>query len=138
MEAALLLFGTGVMPERIVRCDVETAKHASEREAVRILRRMGRGSVASIAATAFLVGMIGTIFKTFGAFTGISSERYAFQRAMAQGISESLKWTAVSLLIAMFAFWIYRYIDRELETAQVEMEATILQLANSLSLLRNA
>jgi biopolymer transport protein ExbB len=133
-----LLSGGSVMPERIVRRDVEAAKHASERVAALTLRKMGRGraSLASIAATAFFVGAVGTIFGIVWAFRGGSYERSTIRPAIAQAMSESLQWTEAGLVIAIFAFWVYRYIGREIEIVDAEMKAVTLQLANSLSLLR--
>jgi biopolymer transport protein ExbB/TolQ len=133
-----LLPGGRVMPERIVRCDVEAAKHASERTAALIHRKMGRGraSLASVGATAFFVGMVGMIFSIVAALAGGPSEYFTTRLAVAQAMSEALQWTEAGLVIAIFAFWGYRYIGRELEIVETETKGATLQLVNSLSLLR--
>jgi biopolymer transport protein ExbB/TolQ len=126
----------GSVSKESVRADIEAAKLASERAAAIVHRKMGRGraSLAGIAGSAPLVGILGTVFGIAGSFRGVNGEKSAIMAALAQDLSQAIIPTAVSLLIA--PWWCHAYLSSELETLDIEMRAASLDLANSLSLLR--
>ena len=121
-----------------MRADIEAAKLASERAAALIHRKMGRGraSLAGIAGSAPFVGILGTVFGISSSFGGVDGEKCTIMAALTENLAEAIVPTAVGLLIAIFATWCHSYIRGELEVFDVEMRAASLELANSLSLLR--
>jgi biopolymer transport protein ExbB/TolQ len=121
-----------------VRADIEAARLASERAAALILRKMGRGraSLAGIAGSAPFVGMAGTVRGIFSSFVGCSGEKSACMAAVIWRLSEAIAPTALALLIALLAWWCHDYLCARLKALDTEMRAATLELANSLSLLR--
>lgn len=122
----------------MVRVEIELARNASERTGADVYRRMGRGrsSLAAIASSAFFVGIIGTVFAIVNSFTGVDGEKSAIMAAITWSLSQAIIPTAAGLLIAIFASVGNRYIGAQLEAFDFEMRAATLELANSLSLLR--
>jgi biopolymer transport protein ExbB len=55
------------------------------------------------------------------AFQGISTEKSSGLSAVAGGISEALVTTAVGLLVAIPAVWMYNYFSNRVEAFDVEM-----------------
>jgi biopolymer transport protein ExbB/TolQ len=122
-----------------VRYDIEIVQLACERAASLLRKKMGRGraSLATIAASAPLVGFFGTVIgmASVGAFEG---ERSAIIAGVCSGFSKAMVPAGAGILIAIFAWCGYRYICAQVETIDIEMRAASLDLANQLSLLRQS
>jgi biopolymer transport protein ExbB/biopolymer transport protein TolQ len=67
------------------------------------------------------VGLFGTVLGIINAFRGIATEKSAGLGAVAGGISEALVTTAVGLLVAIPAVWMYNYFSNRIEAFDVEM-----------------
>ena len=76
---------------------------------------------STIGSTAPFVGLFGTVVGIIHAFTGISTEKSTGLAAVAGGISEALVTTAVGLLVAIPAVWMYNYFSNRVEAFDVEM-----------------
>ena len=114
---------------------LNSVRNASARSASLVHREMKRGlnSLASIAATAPLVGFFGTLMGMFRAFSGGSTERTTLMQAYAKYLSESLIPTAIGLSVAVLAFCFYRYLSARLENFHVEMQNASLELVDELA-----
>jgi biopolymer transport protein TolQ len=121
-----------------VRADIEAAKLASERVAAILHRKMGRGraSLAMIASSAAFLGLLGTVFGIINSFVGCGGEKSICMAAVTMNLSEAIIPTAVGMSIALWATWCHKYVCSELEIFDTEMRAATLELANSLSHLR--
>lgn len=98
--------------------------------------KRGLSSLASIAATAPFVGLFGTVVGIAGSSRSFSISKEAFQAAIMASLSESMISTALGLLVAIAASWIYSYLSSELETFDLEMQNASLPLINQLILFR--
>jgi biopolymer transport protein ExbB/TolQ len=117
---------------------LDAVKRASEWSATIVHGEMKRGlnSLASIAATAPLVGLFGTVLGVFDVFGGGSTEKGTLMRFYARSLSESLAPTAVGLVVGVLAFCFYRYLLTRLENFDVEMKNGALQLMDELARLQ--
>jgi len=98
--------------------------------------KRGLNSLASIAATAPLVGLFGTVLGVFGSFRGLGTERSTLLRFYAKSLSESLAPTALGLVVGVLAFCFYRYLVTRLENFDIEMKNGSLQLMDELARLQ--
>ena len=90
--------------------------------------------LATIAATAPLVGLLGTCIGIASAFgRGISGEKWASYAAITKLIAESLVPTALSLLIAIPAYCVYQYFNNRAELLEVEMKNGSSELLDCLT-----
>ena len=114
---------------------VGLAQHAAERSAVRVHLEMGCGlsGLATVAATAPFVGMIGTVLGIINSFRGFDGERSAIMAAIAQGLSDSMMPTALGVAVSITALWGYRYFSTRLADLNSEIQNAILDLSNYLS-----
>jgi len=117
---------------------LDAVKRASERSATIVHGEMKRGlnTLASIAATAPLVGLFGTVLGVFDVFRGVSIERSTLLRLYARSLSESLVPTALGLVVGVLAFCFYRYLVTRLENFDIEMKNGSLQLTDELARLQ--
>jgi biopolymer transport protein ExbB/TolQ len=95
--------------------------------------KRGINSLASIAATAPLVGLFGTAVGLLNAFSGGSTEKSSFMKAMAKSLSESLAPTAIGLIVGVLAFGFYKYLSARLENFDIEMRNASLELVDGLA-----
>jgi len=114
---------------------LNAVKRACARSASVVHCEMKRGlsSLASVAATAPLIGFFGTVLGAFGSFSGGATEKGSFMRVMAGSLSESLAPTALGLVVAVLAFCFYRYFLARLEDFDIEMKNVSFQLIDELS-----
>jgi biopolymer transport protein ExbB/TolQ len=94
--------------------------------------KRGLGSLASIASTALFLGFFGTCIGIMFAFQGCSGEKWACLAATVKGISEGLAPTALGLMVAIPAWWGYRYLSNCVDAFEVEMENISGQLLDCL------
>jgi biopolymer transport protein ExbB len=97
--------------------------------------KRGLNSLASIAATARLVGLLGTVLGILSAFGGGSTEKSTLMRASAKSLSESLAPTALGLVVASLSFCFYKYFLARLENFDIEMKNASLELVDELACL---
>jgi biopolymer transport protein ExbB/biopolymer transport protein TolQ len=103
--------------------EIEASKRALERAEAIVHAEMKRGisTLATIASSAPFVGLLGTVVGIIHAFQGISSEKSTGLGAVAGGISEALVTTAIGLLVAIPAVWMFNYFSNRVEAFDVEM-----------------
>src|SRR5689334_10296800 len=103
--------------------EVEASKRALDRSEAIVHAELKRGvsSLATIGSTAPFVGLFGTVIGIINAFRGIASEKSAGLGAVSAGISEALVTTAIGLLVAIPAVWMYNFFTNKLEAFDVEM-----------------
>src|SRR5205814_658633 len=71
--------------------------------------RRGLSGLATIGSTAPFVGLFGTVFGIINAFRGMKNAETAVIAAVAGGISEALFTTALGLVVAVPAVWLFNY-----------------------------
>ncbi|MEI9813873.1 MAG: MotA/TolQ/ExbB proton channel family protein [Acidobacteriota bacterium] len=123
MVAGLQEFQAHQKSSEISGEEIEASKRALERAEAIVHAEMKRGvsTLATIASSAPFVGLLGTVVGIINAFQGISSEKSTGLGAVAGGISEALVTTAIGLLVAIPAVWMYNYFSNRVEAFDVEM-----------------
>ena len=103
--------------------EIEASKRALERAQAIVHAELKRGvsTLATIASSSPFVGLLGTVVGIINAFKGIATEKSSGLSAVAGGISEALVTTAVGLLVAIPAVWMYNYVSNRVEAFDVEM-----------------
>lgn len=114
---------------------VVLAQHAAERSVASVHREMARGlfGLATVAATAPFLGMIGTVWGIAHSFPGCGGERSACMAAVAELLSESIMPSAFGLAVAITALWSYKYLSAQMGDFDTEMRNMALELANCLA-----
>ena len=110
---------------------IHVVERSSQRAAARIRRRMKHGltALATIAATAPLVGLYGTLWGIIDSFKGGSFSPESLRAMVVEGLSEALVSAALGVIAAVPALWCYNYVISRIEEFDVEMENTSLELA---------
>jgi biopolymer transport protein ExbB len=123
MVAGLQEFRAHQMSSEISGEEIEASKRALERAEAIVHAELKRGvsTLATIASSSPFVGLLGTVVGIINAFQGISTEKSSGLSAVAGGISEALVTTAVGLLVAIPAVWMYNYFSNRVEAFDVEM-----------------
>lgn len=123
MVAGLQEFKAHSMSSEISGSQIDASKRALERAEAIVHAELKRGvsTLATIASSAPFVGLLGTVVGIINAFQGISTEKSTGLGAVAGGISEALVATAVGLLVAIPAVWMYNYFSNRVEAFDVEM-----------------
>ncbi len=111
---------------------VDSAKRGLERSIAIVHAEMKRGlsGLATIGSTAPFVGLFGTVVGILNAFKGIATQKAAGLSAVAGGISEALVTTALGLLVAIPAVWAYNIFTNRVESFDVEMDNSSMELVN--------
>jgi biopolymer transport protein ExbB len=111
---------------------VDTVRRAIQRAAALTSNDLKKGipSLATIGATAPFVGLLGTVVGVINAFAGIGAQGSAGLGAVSQGISEALIETALGLVVAIPAVWLYNYFTGRLEYFNVEMDNSSSELVD--------
>lgn len=109
---------------------VEAARRAVERETLIAYSdfKKGTGSLATIATTAPFIGLLGTVIGIIGAFAGMAKAGSGGIATVSAGISEALVATALGLMVAIPAAWMFNYFTNILERFQVEMSNSSSEL----------
>ena len=112
--------------------EIEASKRALERAEAIVHSELKRGvsTLATIASSSPFVGLLGTVVGIIKAFKGISSEKSTGLAAVAGGISEALITTAIGLLVAIPAVWMYNYFSNRVEAFDVEMSNSSSELVD--------
>ena len=111
---------------------VDTVRRAIQRGAALTANDLKKGipSLATIGATAPFVGLLGTVIGVINAFHGISTTGSGGLGAVSGGISEALVETALGLVVAIPAVWMYNYFTGRLEYFNVEMDNSSSELVD--------
>jgi biopolymer transport protein ExbB/TolQ len=111
---------------------VDTTRRAIQRAAALTSNDLKKGvpSLATIGATAPFVGLLGTVVGVINAFHGIATTGSGGIGAVSGGISEALVETALGLVVAIPAVWIYNYFTGRLEYFNVEMDNSSSELVD--------
>ena len=83
--------------------------------------RRGLGVLATVGATAPFVGLLGTTMGVVNAFTGMSVAGSGGLAAISAGIAEALIVTALGLLVAIPAVWLYNYYINRIDYVSMEI-----------------
>lgn len=109
----------------------EAVERSLERSTVATLNdfRRGIGGLATIATTAPFVGLFGTVVGIIHAFEDIATAQGAggFE-TVSQGIAEALVATALGLVVAIPAAWMFNYLSGKIDRLNAEMENSSSEL----------
>ena len=92
--------------------------------------KKGVSALATIGSTAPFVGLLGTVVGVINAFQGIGASGSAGIGAVSVGIAEALVETALGLVVAIPAVWIYNYLTSRIEYFNVEMDNSSSELVD--------
>ena len=111
---------------------VDTVRRAIQRATALTSNDLKKGipALATIGATAPFVGLLGTVVGVINAFAGIGSTGSAGLGAVSAGISEALIETALGLVVAIPAVWLYNYFSGALEYFTIEMDNSSSELVD--------
>jgi biopolymer transport protein ExbB len=101
---------------------ITSAERSVEREQILLANdlKSGLGLLATIGSTAPFVGLLGTTMGIVNAFTGMATAGGGME-AISAGVAEALITTAVGLLVAIPAVWLYNYFSARLDTLFSEL-----------------
>ncbi|MFL5385479.1 MAG: MotA/TolQ/ExbB proton channel family protein [Longimicrobiaceae bacterium] len=101
---------------------ITSCERSVEREQILLANdlKSGMGLLATIGATAPFVGLLGTTLGIVRAFMGMG-ESGAGLEAVSGGIAEALIATAIGLVAAIPAVWLYNYFTARLDTLFSEL-----------------
>lgn len=109
--------------QELAAAAITSAERAVEREQIMLAAELkkGLGVLATIGATAPFVGLLGTVIGIVNSFQGIAESGGGGLEAVSAGIAEALIATAIGLLAAIPAVWLYNYFTARLETLFSEL-----------------
>jgi biopolymer transport protein ExbB/biopolymer transport protein TolQ len=112
---------------------VDTVRRAIQRATALTSNDLKKGipALATIGATAPFVGLLGTVVGIISAFQGIAAAGSGGLGAVSAGISEALIETALGLVVAIPAVWMYNNFTGRLEYFSVEMDNSSSELVDS-------
>jgi biopolymer transport protein ExbB/biopolymer transport protein TolQ len=111
---------------------VDTVRRAIQRATALTANDLKKGipALATIGATAPFVGLLGTVVGIISAFQGIAASGSGGLASVSKGISEALIETALGLVVAIPAVWMYNYFTGRLEYFNVEMDNSSSELVD--------
>ena len=111
---------------------VDTVRRSIQRASALTASDLKKGiaALATIGATAPFVGLLGTVVGIITAFQGIAATGSGGIGAVSAGISEALVETALGLVVAIPAVWLYNYFTGRLEYFNVEMDNSSSELVD--------
>jgi biopolymer transport protein ExbB/TolQ len=115
---------------------IEIAERALRRSSagVRLEMKRGLSGLATIASTAPLIGLFGTVIGILDVFKGCIGQKWFCAMMVIDGVCEALVTTALGLLVAVPAVWFYNYLSNMQELFDIEMKIASLELVNYLVL----
>lgn len=134
LERAAPMLDDPALAERAI----ESAERTVARQQVLVATELKRklSALATIGATAPFVGLLGTTIGITNSFMGIASTGGGGIEAVAGGVGEALITTAVGLLVAIPALWLYNHFIARLEELFAELAYVSDELIDWLSLRR--
>ena len=132
VEAGLQEFRAHGMSNELAGEQIESSRRACERAEAIVNAELKRGlsGLATIGATAPFVGLFGTTVGIINAFKDMSTAKTAGLAAVAGGISEALFTTALGLLVAVPAVWLFNYFTGKVDGFVVEMDNSASELVD--------
>jgi biopolymer transport protein ExbB/biopolymer transport protein TolQ len=111
---------------------VDTVRRAIQRATALTSNDLKKGipSLATIGSTAPFVGLLGTVVGIINAFHSIGVTGSGGLASVSTGISEALIETALGLVVAIPAVWLYNYFTGRLEYFNVEMDNSSSELVD--------
>ena len=112
--------------------EIEASKRALQRAiAIKTAEfRRGLSGLATIGSTAPFVGLFGTVFGIINAFRGVENAGQTGIGAVMGGISEALFTTALGLVVAVPAVWLFNYFTGKVDGFIVEMDNSASELVD--------
>jgi biopolymer transport protein ExbB len=110
---------------------IEATGRALARTAMQTTTELNRGvgSLATIATTAPFIGLFGTVVGIVHAFKEIAlANGQGGFATVSQGIAEALLTTALGLVVAVPAAWMFNFISQRVQHLGVEMESSSSEL----------
>ena len=110
---------------------IEATGRALQRTAIQTTTELSRGvgSLATIATTAPFIGLFGTVIGIVHAFRDIASTGGQGGFAtVSQGIAEALLTTALGLVVAVPAAWMFNYLNQKIQHLGIEMDSSSSEL----------
>jgi biopolymer transport protein ExbB/biopolymer transport protein TolQ len=103
--------------------DINSAERSIERHMLIIVTELKRGLavLATVGATAPFVGLLGTTMGVVNSFTGMASSGSVAMSAISAGIAEALIATAIGLMAAIPAVWLYNFFQTKIDNLVAEM-----------------
>src|SRR6187200_1349193 len=103
--------------------DINSAERAVERNMLLEITNLKRGMavLATIGATAPFVGLLGTTMGIVNSFTGMATNSGGGLEAISAGVAEALIATAIGLIVAIPAVWLYNYLTGRMESLFAEL-----------------
>jgi len=119
----------GVLPPAAVFESTERALELSSLRTTADLRR-GIGSLGTIASISPFVGLFGTVVGIIHAFEslGMQAGGAGGFAVVSKGIAEALVTTALGLVVAIPAAWMFNYLSQVTERLAVEMASSSAEL----------
>jgi biopolymer transport protein ExbB len=112
----------------LARRSAERAMHVTHRQMAR-----GLGGLATVAATAPFVGMLGTVWWIFfRAFPGSGAEKTTYMAIVMNRLADALAFSAWGLVVAIAASWFYQYLCARLADIDAEMQIAVRHLPGQL------
>ena len=133
--AGILLRGLGMVLDQGM--PQEIAEKAYDRTTRRLLLsssaqlRRGLGFLATVGSTAPFIGLFGTVLGIVNAFAQMASTGQGGLAVVAGGIAEALVTTALGILAAIPALWMYNSISGGVVALMTEIECAAEELAVS-------
>ena len=123
-----------IMDGSVTVSDINSAERAIEREIIMMVTELKRGLalLATVAATAPFVGLLGTTMGVVNAFGAMANTGSAGLGAISAGISEALITTAFGILVAIPAVWAYNYFSTKIDNLTAEMTYTSKEMIDYL------
>ena len=108
---------------RVAGAAITSAERSVEREQILLADELktGLGLLATVGATAPFVGLLGTTVGIVNSFTGMATSGGGGLEAISAGIAEALVATAIGLLVAIPAVWLYNYLTGRMESLFAEL-----------------
>ena len=91
--------------------------------------KRGLGMLASVGSTAPFVGLFGTVVGIVTAFHTMGRTGQAGLGSVSTGIAEALIATALGILVAIPALWLFNYLTQRIQRLTAELECVAEELA---------
>ena len=91
--------------------------------------KRGLGILATVASSAPFVGLFGTVIGIVTAFHAIGRSGQAGLGSVSAGIAEALVATAVGIMVAIPALWLFNHLTQRVQRLAAELECVAEELA---------
>jgi biopolymer transport protein ExbB/biopolymer transport protein TolQ len=117
----------GLSPAEVIEATGRVLHRTTAQTTTELSR--GVGSLATIATTAPFIGLFGTVIGIVHAFRDIAAaDGQGGFATVSQGIAEALLTTALGLVVAVPAAWMFNYLSQKIQGLSLEMESSSSEL----------